>query len=104
MASLVPVLEDYLSQPAGSALLPSLSVPHWQPWGPPGLGIAARLVRGQNNQPKAVVEPLFLSRISESSGLSEMYVPTVLTTAAFLKYKRIFFPRGTKEFYAELTE
>lgn len=104
MASLVPVLEDYLRQPAGSALLPSLSVPHWQPWGPPGLGTAARLVRGQNNQPKAVVEPLFLSRISESSGLSEMYVPTVLTTAAFLKYKRIFFPRGTKEFYAELTE
>lgn len=33
-----------------------------------------------------------------------MYVSTVLTTAVFLKYKRIFFPLGTKEFYAELTE
>lgn len=103
VALLVPVLKDYLSQPAGSVLLSSLSVPHWQSWGPPGLGTAARLVRGQNNHLKAVEPPLF-SRISESCGLSEMYVPTVLTTAAFLKYKRIFFPLGIKEFYAELTE
>lgn len=33
-----------------------------------------------------------------------MHVPTVLLTAVFLKYKRIFFLLGTKEFYAELTE
>lgn len=104
VALLVPVLEDYLSQPGGSALPPSLSVPHWQPWGPLGLGTAARLVRGQNSHLKAVMEPPLFSRISESCGLSEMYVPTVLTTAAFLKYKRIFFPLGTKEFYAESTE
>lgn len=103
VALLVPVLKDYLSQPAGSALFPSLSVPHWQPWGPAGLGTAARLVRGQKNQLKAVVEPPLFSRISESYDLSEMSVPTVLTTA-FLKYKRIFFALGTKEFYAELTE
>lgn len=104
MALLVPVLKGYLSQPAASALLSSLSVPHWEPWRPPGLGTAARLVRGRNNQLKALVEPPLISRISESCGLSEMSVPTVLTTAAFLKYKRIFFPLGTKEFYAELTE
>lgn len=32
-----------------------------------------------------------------------MYVLTVLTIT-FLKYKKIFFALGTKEFYAELTE
>lgn len=50
-----------------------------------------------------MVEPPLFSRISESYGLSEMYVLTVLTIK-FLKYKKIFFALGTKEFYAELTE
>ncbi|KAF2987133.1 hypothetical protein EK904_012069 [Melospiza melodia maxima] len=44
----------------------SLSVSHWEPWGPPGLGTAARLLRGQNNQLKAVVQPPLINRISES--------------------------------------
>lgn len=51
---LVPVLKDYLSQPAGSALLPSLSLPCWQPWGPAVFGTAVRLVRGQNNHLSSV--------------------------------------------------
>lgn len=104
VASLVPVLGVYLSQPAGSGLPPGLSVPRWQCWGPPGPGATARLVWGWNNQPKAVVEPSIFIRILERCGPSEMYVPTVLTIAVFLKYKGIFFPLGTKEFYAELTE
>lgn len=47
VALLVPVLEGYLSQPAGPGLPHfGLSVPHWQPWDPPGPGAVARLMRG----------------------------------------------------------
>lgn len=101
VALLVPVLMWY---PKSVLVYPHLVFPCCA--GSTGALLALVQLPGwcENNQPTAVVEPSFFSKISERYGTSEMQVPTMLMMAVVLKYKIIFFSLGTKEFYAELTE